>query len=224
VYPDNAEASFLNKYIGDGVAIEGGKLEGSLPIPTTAVDMTTFASTIQSTGVTGIASFIGGAQLVTLLKDLHQTGAHVTVAQPISELTLAQQKQVAQTGEKVYYVGNTPPPTDNSVAGIRLFNQQMNALGDHTTTRNELVIAPWAAMHIIANIAQKLPSIDPTSLVAAMKAAGTINYSPLPPFSWAQTSPQYPGFRVFTTDVLVSQYQNGNDVAVGKGYLATRLH
>jgi branched-chain amino acid transport system substrate-binding protein len=224
LYPDNAEAKFLNTYIGDGVAQKGGHLISSIPIPTDAVDMSTYASIVSSSGATGIASFIGGTQLVALLKDLHQTGSNLTVSQPVSELTTTQQEQAASIDSKVYFVGNTYPDGDNSVSGIRQFNNEVNALGDHTTNRTELVIAPWAAMHIVADIAQKLPTIDSASLVAAMKSAGTINFSPMPPFNWAQTSPQYPGFRVFTTKVLVTQMKKGKLVTVGNGYLSTSLH
>jgi ABC-type branched-subunit amino acid transport system substrate-binding protein len=223
VYPDNADAKFLNTYIGDGAQQKGGQLLSSIPIPTDAVDMSTYASTISSSGATGIASFIGGTQLVTLLKDLHETGYNLSVAQPISELTTTQQGQATGYDSKIDFVGETYPDDDNSVPGIKEFNQQVNALGDHSTTRSELVILPWAAMHIVANIAQKLPTIDSASLVTALKSAGTITFSPLPPFNWSQSSPQYPSFRVFSNEVLVSHLKNGKLEPVGNGYLNTSL-
>jgi ABC-type branched-subunit amino acid transport system substrate-binding protein len=224
VYPDNANAKFLNQYIADGAQQQGGRLLSSIPIPTDAVDMSSYASVISSSGATGIASFIGGTQLVALLKDLHQTGNNLTVSEPIPELTTTQQEQVSSIDSKAYFVGDTYPDDDNAVPGIKAFNEQVDALGDHTTTRNEFLISPWAAMHIVANIAQKINPIDSASLVAAMKSAGTINVSPEAPFNWATTSPQYPGFRVFSTAVLVARMKNSKLVTVGNGFLSTKLH
>jgi len=82
--------------------------------------------------------------------------------------------------------------------------------------RGDIPVQAWASVHIIANVLKNAKTVDGAGLIAAMEAAGPIDFAPVAPFDWSKPSPAFLPRRVFSTSVVYSTVKDGKLVTDGK--------
>ncbi len=218
-YADSTAAKFAAQtYLTRGLALGGKKVDVEVPVPLTAADMSPYASAVLSKGADCVNITGPDAVADKMIVALHQAKPDLKIFEPASAFGPATLKKLGAAAEGVYMsAGIAPPSTATQVPGIKQFNTEMDASGDTTTDRNEFMINSWATVHIVAQQLAKTASIDSASLVTQMKAAGTIDMSPIVPFNWGTPTDLFPGLRTFASRIYVTQVSGGEAKLLGGG-------
>jgi ABC-type branched-subunit amino acid transport system substrate-binding protein len=218
-YADSAAAKFAaQNYLGKGLSLGGQKISVEVAIPSTAVDVTPYASSLVSKGADCVSVVAPAGIQDKMIPALKQAEPNIKVFEPASDYGPDNLKKLGSSVENVYLsYGIAPPSTSNVVPGIKRFNTEVNAFGDNKSDRNEFMINAWATVHIVAEQLKKLPTISSASLVKQLNAGGRVDFSPVMPFDFAKPVDLFPGFRVFASSVYVAQVKGGKAVLLNNG-------
>ncbi|WP_131747635.1 ABC transporter substrate-binding protein [Frankia sp. Cppng1_Ct_nod] len=196
-------------FFGVGLKPFNLEIKKTVPVPPTATDLSTYAASL--TGATDCVEMVlGSGQASKMVQALSQAGSKAT---PIYGAIATDQEWINKLGTAangLVLVGALPPTNDNTIPAIKQYNAELDAAGVSPTGRNEGSLNMWATVHLVAQYAQKLPKLDGESLANALNTAGEINFSPLPKVDFAKPiQVLFPGNRIFTTDVYLSEIKNG---------------
>ncbi|WP_322752741.1 ABC transporter substrate-binding protein [Frankia sp. Cas3] len=197
-------------FFGIGLKPFNLSINKTVPIAPTASDLTTATATLTSGTTDCIDLVVGTTQATKLLLALSQAGSKATPAYGATVIEDKMVKTLGAAANGLVLVGSTPPAGDTSIPAIKQFNAELDAAGVPADTRSEGALTAWATVHLVAQYAQKLPTIDGESLANALSTAGEINFSPLPKVDFSKSiKVLFEGNRIFTTAVYFSEIKNG---------------
>lgn len=179
--PQAAGQNVLQAATALAAAAGGGKAPASafLPIPATATDFSSIAASATSGGETGSFISVNAPGIFSVLGDMLQAKPTIKLAIPGYVIqnpeVLAGFAQVK--GVKNVYVDNyTAFPTDTSVPGIKLYQQQISKV-NKADIGQETALFPWldawGAMQVLKTVTTG--PITASTVLAAMKKA-TLNF------------------------------------------------
>jgi len=204
----------IDTYLQRGLDVFGVQIAQRVPIPVTAGDISAYAGPIVSSGA-DCATVVAGAGVredVTLA--LRGNAADLKLVFPASDLGPAEIERLGPAAEGMYLAGGAAPAADSENAGVKLFNQEVDAFGDRTSNRNDAMMTAWAATHIVADLLAKAATTDAPGLVAQIKAAGPIAYDPIVAFDWSKPTGLLPNVRTFSNRLYFTRVRDGRPVAL----------
>jgi hypothetical protein len=148
---------------------------------------------------------------------LRGNAADLNLVFSATEVGPAEIARLGPAAEGMYLAGGAAPAADSENAGVQRFNQEVDALGDRTTDRNEAMMTAWAATHIVADLLAKAATIDPPGLVAQLKAAGPIEYPPVVAFDWSKPTGLLPNVRTFSNRLYFTRVRDGRPTTLFLG-------
>jgi ABC-type branched-subunit amino acid transport system substrate-binding protein len=158
------------------IPLLGGTLSASIPIDPTAVDYAPYAAKVKASGSNAIFPAMSTAKLVTFIQALSAISSDAAVGAATENFTEQNAQQLgAAAASRVLMVGSNFPQNYNANPGIAEFNKEMNAYG-MKDDRDDLALASYVSVHLVANLLQKAPTISAAALVTALHAAGTIYF------------------------------------------------
>ncbi|WP_239332173.1 ABC transporter substrate-binding protein [Frankia sp. CiP3] len=197
-------------FFGIGLKPFNLNINKTVPIAPTATDLTTSAATLISGTTDCIDMVLGSSQASKLLQALSQAGSKATTAYGATVIEDKMIKTLGSAADGLVLVGSMPPASDNTIPAIKQFNSELDAAGVAADTRSEGAMTAWATVHLVAQYAAKLTTIDGESLANALNTAGEIDFSPLPKVDFAKPiKVLFDGNRIFTTSVYFSEVKNG---------------
>jgi len=217
-YPDIPVLANVLKGIDAQVTKLGGTVVSKIPIPISAVDMAPYAAQMKNSGANGgliIAATGSLAQQLTALYQAGVTSSQIQFAESTLSISPAQVTKLGPAVEGVALTGSFIPTNFTDNPGVVQFNKELDDAGV-TDARGDIAVQAWASVHIIANVLKNAKTVDGAGLIAAMEAAGPIDFAPVAPFDWSKPSPAFLPRRVFSTSVVYSTVKDGKLVTDGK--------
>jgi hypothetical protein len=191
-----AETQALNiKYAGDAIQGSGD----AAPAVNKAV----------GSGAQCIVGIESGDALLKLLTSLRQINKTITVASnPLSFTAPITQQLGASLAEGLNIVSAFYSDTDTSNPSIAAIHDQMSTYASGTDV-NGFVVSAWTSMDFFIKLAQKLPSVTASSVLAAVKAANVSEPTLLGQNFSLATPLAVPGQHFFNAEYQGSQIKNG---------------
>jgi ABC-type branched-subunit amino acid transport system substrate-binding protein len=208
-YGDFAAAKFVADAWVTPVLTKGGlKVAKNVAIPASASDLTSYASSLTSNGVDCVAYIDNPDKTALLVKALRASNSKVKIIMPNTNWGPSRIKSLGGDANGLYIASGFASP-DQSNAKVKQYNTEMDALGGGTD-RNELSQNAWNATHITAALLTGLPTISAATLTAAVKAAGSQDFSgAVPTYNWSAAVALLPGTRTFGSSVFFSVIKDG---------------
>lgn len=214
--PSSAGAAAL---LDQGLTFAHLKLAGTVTIPDTATDLSSYAAKIQSLHPDAIALAGAPAQGVALLKVMGQLGMDVPVVGPAQDTPASGVAAAGVIGSKALWFSYTLPQSDTSNPGVALFLSQLAAAGSAgvANTSTSMITAAsfqsWLAVHLFANVAKTIRGpVTRASFLAAMQKVKDENmYGIEPPYTAPPgpdpTLPRIAADYVYTLQVVNGQME-----------------
>jgi branched-chain amino acid transport system substrate-binding protein len=201
---DIAGASLAEQVTADTAAANGSKAAGLSVVPLTSTNDASYVQAAVSSGSDGVLAAMGAAQTATLLLALNQSGQKLTLmnldTEPSDQLTAA---CGAGGGVCAGSLGSSSSlaPTDTSNAGVRLFQQDMEAeaaTGDSSAkplaAYNDMATEGWLGMEALAKVLKTLPTVTAKSVLNGFDSAKNINLWGMIPNWTPDASAGIPGY------------------------------
>jgi ABC-type branched-subunit amino acid transport system substrate-binding protein len=209
-----ANQDVLAQAAGIAATTAGSSVTSTVSVAPTATNFTSIAAQATSSGEQG--SFVAALPpgLFSIIADVTQTSPGIKIASPgylvQSPSILAALAKVPSA--KGMYVNNyTAFPTDTSVPGIKLYQQQI-AKVNKADTDNELALLGWVdgwgAMQILGSV--KSGPISAQTITAAMKTA-TVSFEGVAP-TWHYAYNTLGLGCVTNNSVYEGEYQGGTSI------------
>lgn len=179
-----ANQDVMTQAVRSAAAVYGAKVPLALEVPTTATDFSSVAAQLTSAGEDATYITPNPPGLFSLISDLAQSRSGLKLAVP--GYTAARPQVMAAfnklpAARNVFMNNFNAFPTDTSVPGIRLFDQEIakinkSYIGDETALFPW--INAWGGMQILGSI--KSGPIDAQTILKAMKTV-TLNFEGVVP-------------------------------------------
>jgi branched-chain amino acid transport system substrate-binding protein len=221
LYPSNVGP--LSVAIADGWKLglkKSGLSDGGLagfPIASTQFDAPVAKAV--SHGADGVLAFGVGGGTAVLLKSVLQQSPNAKVAAFFTAPGVLQ--ALGSTADGMVSVSLNQPYTATSVPGIKMFDADMDRNGRPNTfaERDQDGVNAWAAAYAFQQVAEKLPEVTRSSLLAAMENVQGLStggiYPPLSADTRKQKLASYSC--VMNGAVVLAKVQDGKLVAVDPG-------
>ncbi len=186
--PNSAGAAAL---VAAGLKFSGMKLVGTVTIPDTATDLSSYAAKIQRLHPDAVALAGAPAQGVALLKVMGQLGLDVPVVGPAQDTPASGVSAAGAIGTKALWFSYYLPQSDTANPGVTQFLSELAAAGNAgvaNTSASMITSASfqsWLAVHLFANVAKTISGpVTRASFLAAMQRVKDMSmYGIEPPYS-----------------------------------------
>jgi branched-chain amino acid transport system substrate-binding protein len=178
----------LTKGLLQGVGVQ---LKGSTTYNPTATDYTQYAATAYGSGANAVFPVLTAAGTLPAFVNAVEGGGYsfdktFTVLAGSTFTPSALDGQLKGKLNGVYVINSGQTPTDTSLPGIKTFHDEVAASGEKVEF-DDSALEAWVGVHVIADLLGKSTEpITSATLVAAMKAAGPINFPGWTPFDWSK--------------------------------------
>jgi ABC-type branched-subunit amino acid transport system substrate-binding protein len=193
----------------------GLKLAGlqaaTVTYPTTQTDYAPVAASLMSGGtncITGVPSTGSAALITQALRQAGYTGVIIWEAAVIQ----SNLKSLGAAAKGLYLLGSVPAPSVTS-PGMKEFFAEEKSAGFNQPVADWTQVNSWVAVHLIANVMKGVPNVQPSTLVARLRASGPEDLAPAVPFNLSRPSDLYgPGVHLYTNQIFVSRVGDGGQI------------
>ena len=177
--------------IDKGVTFAGLKLGGTVTLPDTATDLSSYAAKIQKLNPDAVAFATAPAQAVAMIKVMGQLGIDIPFVGTAQDTPASGVEAAGPIASKGLFFSYNLPQGDTSNPGVAQFLSELAAgqsSGIADTSSSQITSASfesWLAVHLFANVAKTISGPITRALVlAAMEKAKDVNmYGIEPPYS-----------------------------------------
>ncbi|HMG42062.1 MAG TPA: ABC transporter substrate-binding protein [Acidimicrobiales bacterium] len=191
-----------------GLAATGADVVNEVEVPPQAPDMSSYVAAATADDTDSILAVMLPQDLVNFVSALRQSGSEVPVIASSNTVLDALSQGFGDDIEGVYAVGWMKPPTDTDDPAVQQFAEAMDAL-DPDAPKQDLSENSWASVHLFAEVATGLDTIDAASVTAALDQLEDYDSGLLPPVSFTEPQTLIPDLRLFNTSVLFTQVRDG---------------
>jgi ABC-type branched-subunit amino acid transport system substrate-binding protein len=191
-----------------GLASANLKVANEVTFPFNAPDMSSFVAAATREHSDCIIAITTDQDLVTFVRALHQSGSDVPVISVGNNIARAIDNGFGGDLEGVYGVSFIVPPSEKDDPGVQQYLKELDAENPRAV-KDELSENAWASVHMFADIAAGLQTIDSASIVAALNALKEYDPPLLPPVNFTEPQHTIPGARIFTRAVIFTQVVHG---------------
>jgi branched-chain amino acid transport system substrate-binding protein len=213
----------IGKVVQQAVSAVGGVNAGTILLPATATDMTSFAAQIVNLKAQGVDCITSPQSALALLKAARQLGSQAVFSYVDGTMSPQMLQSAGSLADGMALVGYLPPVTATDLPGVAQFVQQMaaaskagvaNASGANVDTIAENA---WLSIYAVQAVARSVKGpVTNLSLLTALQHAKGINLKGLVT-DWSPSVPGPAGYpRIFNPSVWLDVVQNSQSVLVQK--------
>jgi ABC-type branched-subunit amino acid transport system substrate-binding protein len=218
VYTESSGSSTLTGLVTAAATARGMKDKGSVGIPTSATDLSSYVTKAERSGADVVVTTFGVALTQQFVQTSIQLGATYKIATLAESLTNDVIKAVGASQPIVQSAMLTspfPPIDDNSIAGVKKFNDEMDArekAGDKAAGQAPRNIQAWLSGHLFQQIADTITgSVTAKTVTAALGTVKDLDtYGVMPP--WTPSAPGGMLPRVSNGTMWFLKVQDGKQV------------
>jgi ABC-type branched-subunit amino acid transport system substrate-binding protein len=204
----------LNQLIQAQAAKAGMSDVGTVTVPLTATDYSSYVEQLKSLNPQIIVQVVSTTASAEMMLDGQQLGLNAIWANQTLNIDVNNLSTFGSSADGMYITSSFPPATAGSeFPGIATFNSEMDAAGkagiSYTKIRSAQAITSWLAVHAIADLAKGTSGLLTSSaLISALKSATSVNVEGLITWQPNATGPtDFP--RVTNSDVYLEKVVSG---------------
>ena len=204
----------LDQLIKAQAATAGMTYVGTVSVPTTATDYSSYVAQLKSLNPQVIVQVVSTTASAELMKDGQQLGLNATWANQTLNIDVNNLSTFGDTANGMFITSSFPPATAGAqFPGIATFNKEMDAAEKagiaNTDIRSAQAVTSWLAVHAIALVAKGTSGLlTASSLTSAIKSATSVDVEGLINWQPNATGPKdFP--RVTNSDVYLEKVQGG---------------
>jgi len=183
----------------------------TVPIPLTAVDLSSYAASLAAQGATCVVPLLPASQEIAMAQAIDQSNPSVKVVF-FGGVVAHSQVQTLGNVSNIYDSFDVPAPTSVRSAGIPQYNKDMQTYAPHAL-RDTNSISVWGAVRLVAQELQGAKKMTGAALISRLNTAGTITLPPFPPMNFAKPTNYVKGLRIFSNDIIFVHYVKSVPVA-----------
>lgn len=178
---DIAGALVYQDLYNAGIESCGKKFVDTELIPINASDVTSYVTKALQKKPDGAYLSLGQPFNFKVAEALHNANPDMVIATNYTSWDF----EVSKIEGLLFQQLAIPPSVQPADDRVDQFNKEYEAYGAKSTA-SEAAEIPWTAVHVVAEFAKDLDTVDAKSLVAAFKAAGEQQYGPMPAWDWSK--------------------------------------
>ena len=202
--PQTAE---LAQLAGLGLASYNLKIAKTVQVPAGAPDMSSYLAAAQAAGSDAICVVLPPSDGVNFVKAAHAAGYKGILVSDATTMLRDIHSGFASTVEGVYAVDLFKPASDTADPAVAKMLEEIHGSG-YQGVIDLTVEGAWASVHLFAQAAKGLSTVDSAGILAAMPKVTNFDIGIMPPVDFSKPIPM-PGVHVFNPNVFYEQVKNG---------------